>query len=180
MDLTIIGLIIAVVGIVLQIADAFPEHREVRKTIVILSCGVFLGMLASGFAGAHYNITGNVDRQFALLFTLAGIAVLFALFAVFVVEEKKRTAAGTAAGMAFCAFIIVGFAVVLGTFPKSYDYSSEELLLLAATAERQGQYDRAIERLHALEEKLTNADAQAAVSRRIAKLEAVQGGIASH
>jgi len=67
MTVEIIGLIIAVVGIVLQLSDAFPEHRETRKVIVFLAIGVFLGMLASASAGANYNVAGNVDAGWALL-----------------------------------------------------------------------------------------------------------------
>ena len=34
--------IAGLLGLVLQLKDAFPEHRETRKTIVLLVLGIFL------------------------------------------------------------------------------------------------------------------------------------------
>ncbi len=35
--------------LVLQLKDAFPEHREVRKTVFLIVLGVFIGTIISAF-----------------------------------------------------------------------------------------------------------------------------------
>lgn len=40
MNIEIIGLVIAVLGIILQLSNDFTEHRETRKVIVVLAKAV--------------------------------------------------------------------------------------------------------------------------------------------
>ncbi|PQM26636.1 hypothetical protein CVO77_16640 [Sphingopyxis lindanitolerans] len=176
MDLTAIGFIIAVVGITLQLSDAFPEHRETRKVIVFMSIGLFLGILASAALGAKYNVTGNIDRRFALLFALAGLGALFGLIAVVVTEEERRIAAGA---VAFCfggAFLATGLFVAAGSADPHYSYSTDEVLMLANAAEQAGQYEIAIDRLEELDRRLTSADASERLQKRVQKIRDLQAG----
>lgn len=176
MDLTVIGFVIAVVGIVLQLFDAFPGHRETRKVIVFMSIGLFLGILASAALGAEYNITGNVDRRFILLYGLAGGAAAFGLLAVFVTEEARRDAAGIAALGFGGAFIATGFVVAMGSAEREPRYSSDEILMLADAAEQAGQYETAIDRLEELDGRLSNVEASERIRSRIQKIRNWQAG----
>lgn len=176
MDLTVTGFIIAVVGITLQLFDAFPEHRETRKVIVFMSIGLFLGILASAALGAQYSITGNVDRRFALLYGLAGSAAVFGLLAVAVSDEARRNAAGA---VAFCfggAFLVTGLFVAGGSTETRYEYSTDEVLMLANAAEQAGQYEIAIDRLEELDKRLNDVDGSERVRKRIKKIRGWQAG----
>lgn len=176
MNLTIVGFIIAVVGIVLQLSDAFPEHRETRKVIVFLAIGVFLGMVASALAGANYNVTGNVDAKWALLFGLAGLVGLFGVVAVLTNSDaKQQIAVGLSCG-AGVLFFLTGFAVAVGSQRETYSYSTDEVLQLAQSAEQRGQYEIAITRLKEARDRVDSAPGRLALERRIAKLQAIQSG----
>ncbi len=180
MDLTIAGFAIAVVGIVLQLADAFPEHRETRKVIVVMAIGIFLGILASSMLGARYNVTGNVDRRFALLYALLGISFFFGIVAVIVSDEKRREASLILGGISGAAFLIAGFAVAVGSSPNvGSRYSTDEILLLANAAERRGQYETALDRLAELESRMPTSGARAAIKQRIERVQAAQSRAAT-
>lgn len=175
MDLTIAGFVIAVVGIMLQLADAFPEHRETRKVIVVMTIGIFIGILASSLLGAKYDVTGDVDRRFALLYGLGGIAALFGLIAVMVGDEKRRDVSLVLAGSTGTIFLIAGAAVAIGSSPNAGGaYSADEILLLANAAEQRGQYETALERLAELEVRLEAEGAQEAIRQRINRVQAAQ------
>lgn len=177
MDLTIGGFIIAVVGIVLQVADAFPEHRETRKAVVLLALGVFMGIAASALAGAKYEITGDVDRRFILLYILAGVGGLFALIAVMIADEKRRDVASSTAGVFAALFVVSGIAISLGTISRPDQYSADEILLLANSAEQRGQYETAIDRLEEFRSRLKAQAAQEQITKRIDRLQAAQSGV---
>jgi len=177
MDLTVVGFIIAVVGIVLQVADAFPEHRETRKVIVVLAMGVFVGIVASALLGAKYQITGNVDRQFALLYGLAGAGCVFGLIAILVGEDKRRQVAVAGAAAAAVLFCLAGFFVAVGSSKDVYNYSADEVLLLANDAERRGQYETAIDRFQELKGRLNAQGARDSIQKRIDRLQAAQAGV---
>jgi hypothetical protein len=176
LDLTIIAFVIAVVGIVLQVADAFPEHREIRKVIVYLSLGVFVGVAVSAMLGATYNITGNVDRRFALLYGLGAIGALFGLIAIISQNDQRQQMAAAMALGAAGLFLLSGFAVALGSADRAPDFSTDEILLLADSAENSGQVQTAIDRLEELKQRLNNTEARTKVQRRIDKLQASQAG----
>lgn len=170
MDLTAISFVIAVVGITLQLSDAFPEHRETRKAIVFISIGLFFGILASAALGAKYNISGNVDRRFALLFGLAGAATAFGLLMVIVTDEARRIAAGSVALALAGAFIVTGFFVAVGSIERAPRYSADEILLLANAAEQAGQYEIAIDRLEELDDRLSSGEGSERIQKRIRKI----------
>lgn len=176
MDLTVIGFVIAVVGIILQLADAFPEHRETRKVIVFLSIGVFIGIVASAGLGAKYQITGDVDRRFALLYGLAAVAAGFGLIAVFVSDPARRDVAGVVAAAFGAVFIAAGLFVGVGSAEREPRYSADEILILANAAEQAGQYETAIDRLEELDARLPGEDASERVQKRIRKIRERQAG----
>ena len=177
MDIAVIGFVIAILGIILQIADAFPEHRETRKAIVLLTIGIFLGILTSAVLGVQYSITGNVDRRFALLYGLAGVAALFALTAIAVVDAKRREVALALAASAAGLFLVSGFVVGLSSVEPAERYSNDEILLLANDAEQRGRFDLAIERLEELNRRVRDDQASKILEGRISKIQDMQRGI---
>lgn len=174
MDLTLIGFVIALVGIVLQISDAFPEHRETRKVIVLLSIGLFIGIAASAALGAKYQVTGNVDRRFALLYAIAGFAAFFGIVSIFVDDRNRRETALALAGSAAGIFILSGFFVAIGSQEPEPIYSEEEILILANDAEQKGRYELAIKRLAEMQTRTRDDEAHRRLADRIAILKKQQ------
>ncbi len=179
MDLTVVSVIIAVVGIVLQVSNAFPEHQETRKVIVVLSLGVFVGVAISAALGATYNVTGNVDRRFALLYGLAGAGAFFALLAILIKDDARQQMAAAAAFGTGVIFLIAGAVVAAGAGDRVPQYSTDEVLILANSAEQSRQFETAIDRLKELEQRLDSPEAREAIRVRIKKLKAMQAGIAN-
>ncbi|HEX8419453.1 MAG TPA: hypothetical protein VF638_05510 [Sphingomonas sp.] len=175
---TIVSVIIAIVGIVLQLIDAFPTHREARRSVATVAVGIFLGVAASSFSRAQYNISGNIDRQFVLLFALLAVTVVFGLLAALLGDPKRRDAAGMI-GLCFgLVFLAAGAMVAAGASPAQDQpkFSTDELLLVAGRAEQQGKPDVAIAHLERLATQLASSEARAQVRQRIRKLEQAQAG----
>lgn len=172
MDLTGISFVIAIVGIVLQVADAFPEHRGTRKAIVLLSLGVFIGVAVSSLLGAEYEVKGDFDSSYALLFALVGAFVIFGLLAVITTGE----AAGWLTLGSAALFVIFAISLFLSKSDPRYTYSTDEVLILANNAERRGEIERAVERLEELRQRISNTAAHSHIQRRIDRLEAERAG----
>ena len=177
MDLAIPSFLIAIVGIVLQLADAFPEHREARKTIVTMSFGFFAGALANGLSGANYQIKGDLDARYALLFSLIALFVIFALLSAFFTEDKRRESAGNAAWAMFGLFLVTGFVLSIGyiwsTSERSPSLSTDELMVLARNAEARGEFERAINYTQQIKIRLPSS-ADGEIDNRIEALEKKQ------
>jgi MFS family permease len=165
----------AAIALALQVADAFPEHREVRKTIVILSVGIFIGAASSALLAARYEITGNVDARFVLLFSLVVLLLVFALLAVLLTDAKKRESAGVVAWVLTGLFCLTGLAIGLGSLEREPSVSTDELLALARDAEGRGDFERAIDLSRRAKERVPDA-LRGEVEKRISELERRQIG----
>lgn len=176
MDLTIFGTIIAVVGLTLQFTDAFAQHPEMKKAIVFLSFGMFLGIAASAALGARYHITGNVDRSYLLLFSIVGCALFCAVLAYITNDENRRAVAGIAALCFGAAFLLTGIAYGFAGRDPTPSYSFEEVAALAERAERIGDYETALQRLRELEDRVETDQARDAISQRVASVQSKQIG----
>lgn len=144
MDLAIPSFAIAIIGIALQLADAFPQHRQARQTIVVMAIGVFIGAALSGLLGAKYELTGNVDGRYVVLFALIGGAIAFGLFAVLLGQKEKREIAGAIAACFGLAFLLAGFVIAAGSARgPSLDLSTDDWRVLAQAADRRGDYEAA-------------------------------------
>lgn len=174
MDLAIIGFIIAVVGIVLQISDAFPEHRETRKTVVFVSVGVFLGILASAAAGAEYQITGNIDRRYAILFAILICALICVSLAVVVKDIGRQTVAASCAAGFMVILFFGGLAVAVGEAGPNYQYTIDEISMLADRAQNMGDYDTALDRLDELDARIRSNEGNEKIRKRVEQIRALQ------
>jgi len=176
--LAIASFLIAIVGILLQISGAFPEHKEVRKTIVTISIGLFLGVGISSLLNADLQITGNVDNRYALLFSLVGIAFFFGIVATVVPDDKRRNIAATSAGIATFIFLACGLAIGINASvsggPPTYEVTTDELVLLANAAEQRRAYGEAIGYLERLRHRNLPQAAYPQIRTRIQRLEALQ------
>lgn len=174
MDLAIVGFIIAVVGIVLQISDAFPDHREIRKTVVFVSIGVFLGILASAVAGAEYHITGNIDRRYAILFAILTCAVASVILAMVFKDDGRQTVASACAAGFMLIFFFGGAAVAVGESERRYEYTIDEVSLLADRAEKMGDYTTALDRLNELNGRVRSYGGNERIRKRVERIQALQ------
>lgn len=102
--------------------------------------------------------------------------MLFGLLAILVDDNDRRQVALLGAGVAVLIFCLSGVAIGIGSSRHVYNYSTDELLLLANDAERRGQYETAIDRLQELEGRLNGQAAQDNVAKRINRLQTAQSG----
>ena len=126
--------------------------------------------------GARYYVTGNVDRRFILLYGLVGIEALFGLLAYFTADKYRREVALSLAAATGIIFCISGLAIGLGSAERLEQYSTDEILVLADFAERNGQYETATDRLEELNRRVKNTTARESIKKRINRLEALQAG----
>jgi hypothetical protein len=147
----LVSFIIAVIGIILQLVDAFPDHRETRKAVVVMALGVFVGVGISTLLNTKFSVTGNFDARYGLLYGIAAITTLFGLLAALLGNSEKRDIAGVAAGVGVLLFVASGLAVGISWTERVPYLSKDELIALASHAERQGAYEKAIERLMELD-----------------------------
>ena len=72
---TIITGIAGLLGVLLQFKDAFPEHRETRKAIVLLLLGVFVGSMVATLLNSQFSVTVPLS-PFGLLIAVVGVGGL--------------------------------------------------------------------------------------------------------
>lgn len=180
MDLAVIGFIIAVVGIILQLADAFPEHRETRKVIVLLSVGVFIGIAASALLGTRYEIKGQVNAKYLLLLCIFSAAVVFAAVALLFRDEQRRAIATGTALVAVAVFCITGLGFGLAGARSPESYSTDEIMALADRAQQSGQYEVALTRLEEVRSRMKSDAAATAIQKRIESISLLQAGVRDH
>lgn len=156
--------LVALLGFALQLTDVFPEHRETRKTIVLLVIGVFVGSLVSALRGVKVDIGAALSStdviKYALLFLIGVIAVV----AVFAHDRERRMELFLFAGAGTGALLLILFVTGLGSIEESkaererQQITLEELLSLATASISKENYDRALMFLHDAKTRISHDD----------------------
>jgi hypothetical protein len=148
MSLALISGIAGILGLLLQLTDSFPKHREVRQAAVLLILGFFAGSLAAAATGARIQIEGGIAPSHLLIAALLTISSLLLIAALFTENEGRRSelygASAVAAGIMCAVFFLVASAWALSG--SGYQaITLDEYLALSALSESRGDYDRAIQ-----------------------------------
>lgn len=168
--LAIASFVIAILGIAMQIFGAFPEHKEARNTVVTLSIGVFIGAALSMALQTRYQLTGNFNSSYALLFFLAAGALVFFGFATLLDDREKRDAATWPAGIFTGVFLLTGLVIGLGSIERAPSLTKDEIIILVNAAENRGDFETAIGHLEQLRLQ-GDETVDSAISARIQQLE---------
>ncbi|MGH7231865.1 MAG: hypothetical protein ACREJU_10980, partial [Nitrospiraceae bacterium] len=141
--------IAGLLGLLLQLKDAFPEHRELRKTVVLLVIGVFVGSLVASVRSVKIDFGGSISPFTALIAVFVAVLVTVAISATFTQDASRRndlfgfTAAGTLA-----LFILLLFGVTGSEDSRAErqrrQLTIEELLELSNVHVSRNNFERAI------------------------------------
>jgi hypothetical protein len=134
-------------GLLLQLKDIFPEHREIRKTVVLLIIGIFVGSVITSVKGIKVDF-GSTVRPFEILVALfVAVLAIVAITGAFTRDDIRRyqlfqfSGAGT-----FALFVLLFFGSVGETQVERErrHLNIEELLELSGIQQSHGNYDRAL------------------------------------
>ncbi|HEY0111825.1 MAG TPA: hypothetical protein VGB59_01600 [Allosphingosinicella sp.] len=178
MNLALISGIAGILGLLLQLTDSFPEHREVRRAVVLMILGFFAGTLAAASTGARITIHGGMAPSYLLIAALLAVTLILLISAIFVTADSRRAelylASAICGGAMLAVFFLVSVAWALsGTGPNSF--TIEEYLALSKSSEGRGDFARAIEMTERAEANMPPEDPRREqLQGRISRLEAAQ------
>ncbi len=141
----------SLLGILMQVRDSFSEHRELRKVIVLLVVGIFIGSLLTSLRGASISFSVPL-RPFDFLVGFSALIISFiALTGVFTTDAEHRESLFVVSGLAVLGLMALMFFGNLGAgvendrhARKMREITIEELNELSASHEARGNYERAI------------------------------------
>ena len=91
---TYIAGIATILGFILQIRDVFPTHREARKSLLLLVCGVFIGSIIGSIRGIYISIQTPKNPLLMLaiivLIVWALVLIWVAVFCLLTKDSKRR------------------------------------------------------------------------------------------
>lgn len=156
--------IAGLLGLLLQFKDSFPEHRETRKTVVLLVIGVFIGSLISSARGLKIDIASTFT-PFAMLVTVCiALLAIIVLAAIFSPDHNKRDQLFGVAGFGTFAFLLMLFFGAMvngldsGTNNESKQLTIDELLEISSNQLMKGNFDRSLHFLEAAQERIGRND----------------------
>lgn len=142
--------LIAVLGFVLQLVDVFPEHRETRKTIVLLVIGLFVGSLVSALRGVKVDIGATLSSTDIIKFVIMSLVVVLAVTGGFTHEPQRRMELFLAAliGTGVVVLLLFGTGIMSSQDSRAererQQISLDELLMLAETSVSKENYERGL------------------------------------
>mgnify|MGYP001405756925 CR=1 FL=1 len=162
MDLfTIVVGIVTLISFIIQVRDVFPSHREERKTLLLLSMGIFTGLIISLFSKTTIAI--DFIHPFSLLMMFISMCLFgFLFWASLRFTKDNENLLSPQLGksiengaIALIVSIII-LAISFGKYPprtsiEALKLTKSELLQLARLSEINNSPERAIEFLKAIE-----------------------------
>lgn len=144
--------LISILGFLLQIRDVFPQHREIRKALLYLVTGIFLGSILGSLQSVNVVIDSPQHPllliAYVALAIIATVLTLAAIAALMVTDDNKRRSLHEFIGNGFAAFVLLGFLTGLGQGlgdkASSNDITFDELITLSRNHTEQKNYGRAI------------------------------------
>jgi hypothetical protein len=146
-------------GLVLQFKDSFPEHRDLRKNVVLLVIGVFVGSVITSFKGVKADFGGSITPYQSLIGVVLAVLVFVCVVAVFTKDNGRRgdLFVFSAFGTGVLLLLLIGGAMAAS---KSADEraSLEELLYLVNYEVEHRSYERALMFLEEAKSRLETTD----------------------
>lgn len=178
--LTLISGIASLIGLVLQFKDAFPEHRETRKTVVVLLLGVFFGCIITSLFSLKSSLPAEISPLTISIGVFLVIICLLVTVACFATDSSKRNDLFTVACLAGVVVLILLFFESQKNRPvqecdlKHFLYE-DEIFKLADDQASKGNYERAIVFLQQTLPSVSIKDPRTAIiMKRIQELRARQ------
>ncbi len=114
---TYISGIIAILSFIIQIRDVFPAHREIRKAVLYISFGIFIGSLLGALNSINITIAKSYGLiQITLIITLLFLVVVLSILtfiAIRIDDAPKRHEIWVAViiGLIVCACIVIALGI---------------------------------------------------------------------
>ncbi|MBO1223222.1 MAG: hypothetical protein JYX80_02220 [Candidatus Scalindua sediminis] len=147
---TYISGIVAVLSFIMQIRDVFPAHREVRKAVLYISFGIFIGSLFGALNSINITIAKSYGLiQIALIIVLLIIVVVLSILsfiAIRINDKPKRQELWNAliVGIIVLVFIIIALGISTGDHNADSEFSINEIMIIAGENYKKKEYERAI------------------------------------
>ena len=166
----------------LQLWDILPQYRETRKTVLLITLGVFAGTVLGTLQ--KVNISFGAVNLFSIVAAALILIMFISLVAAIAVKDREKR------GELYVVFGWIAFAVLL-TMPldiwhtratkepnpevQSKTLSTDELIVLVDTNAGKMNYERAIFWLKEFQEKVGGNDSRyKIIKQRISDLKTKQ------
>lgn len=176
--------IAGLLGLMLQLKDSFPEHREVRKTIVLLVLGIFIGSVFTSLKGVKVDFEGSISPFEVLVAVFVAVLGVVAIAGAFTREANRRSELFAFSGLGTLALFVLLMFGGLGSLEGSRaerdrkQVNIEELLELSALNSSHGSYERALLFLEEARSRLQQKDERRkALDDRIQDIKRKQVGV---
>ena len=152
--------IAGLLGLVIQLADAFPKHREARKATVLLIIGVFLGTLISAARSVKIDLPeGSITPFSVLVAVFVVVLALIAITATFTQDKEHRDSLFTFTTLGTVAlFVLLFFGAISSSDFGQRSLTVDELIELSTSHVSRGNFDRAISCLQDAQRLLPKKD----------------------
>ena len=153
--------IATLLGFVLQFRDVFPEHRELRKKVVLVIMGVFVGTLLGALQRVNVTVAAPLTWFPVLVGALLLMLFIILLGALFAQEKERRKELYIAFGWLLVAVLIVllvGWLATRESLKETKSLSTDELLILVDSNVSKGNYDAAIRWLECIRDRVSRLD----------------------
>ena len=156
--------IATLLGLILQLKDSFPEHRETRKTIFLLVIGIFMGSVIASLKGVKVEFGATISSFEVIGAIFIVVLATAAIVATFTKEANRRydlfrfLIFGTVA-----LFMLLFVGNVSGIESNRDDrnrkrVSIEELMELSELNTSRGNFERALMFLDEVKNRLPRQD----------------------
>ncbi len=170
--------IATLLGFVLQFRDVFPAHRELRKNVVLVIMGVFVGTLLGALQRVSITVAAPLTWFPILVAALLLILFIILVGALFAQENERRKQLYIAFGWFLTAILLVLLVgnMLTRKWPKeTQSLSTDEILILVDSNVSKGNYDAAIHWLECIRDRVSRRDPRfTSATRRIDELKQKQ------
>jgi uncharacterized membrane protein len=175
--------IAGLLGLALQLKDSFPEHREMRRTVVLLVIGVFIGSVVASLKGVKVEFGASISPFEILIAVFVAVLAVVAIAGAFTREPTRRAELFMFSGLGTLALFFLLFFGGLGSLEADRaerdrkQVSVEELIELSSLNASRGSYERAILFLDDAKSRLPQKDERRALlEERVRELKRKQIG----
>jgi hypothetical protein len=172
--------IASLIGLFLQLKDVFPKYKELRKTILFVTTGIFIGTMLGGIRLFQLNLflPQNVFEFLLLILICGGLLIVFIfVFALISTKNDDKRIVFMIVLMLSGAALVGSSAALFSTvkmpgISNNKELTLGELKLLADTYETNKNYDRCIYFLEIMKSKIEPNDLRLSLINQ--KLESIK------
>ena len=175
--------IAGLLGLMLQLKDSFPEHREARKTLVLIVIGIFIGSVITSLKGVEVEFGASISPFEVLVSVFVAVLAVVAIAGAFTKETVRRSELFAFSGFGTLALFVLLMLGGVGSLEENRaerdrkQVNIEELLELSALQASRGSFERTLLLLEEAKSRLPQKDGRRkALDERAQELKRKQVG----